>query len=682
MNRKHNEHTQSCGYQLWLDYRCLSGDLKTQWSKALSSVRLIGTGQIVESARSELQRALPELLGTSVKINDGAEKSQEQNPTLVIGTSADLLQAGLLPGSLSEASLQDSLEGWLLHIPADGPICLVSRSDRGILYGVFALLRLMQTGQSVPESDIADAPRLNYRILNHWDNPDGSIERGYAGQSIWQWDELPDTCDTRSTDYARACASVGLNASVLNNVNAAPEIITAAYLKKVEVIAGELRKWGIQTMLSVSFGSPMILGGLDSADPQDPRVAAWWKQKVDEIYRYIPDFGGFVVKADSEGQPGPYQYGRSHAEGANMLADALKPHKGILIWRAFVYGHGETDRHKKAYTDFVPHDGVFRDNAIVQVKNGAIDFMPREPFHPLFGAMPKTNMFMEFQVTQEYLGQGNHVVYLGPMWQEILQFDTYTKGPGSSVGDLLSEGPAGSQLTGMAAVANIGDDKTWCGSHMHPANWYAYGRLAWDYSLDAGKIAKEWIASSFDCPAAEQEIILEIMMDSWEACIDYMTPLGLHHIMREGHHYGPDPAYDAGKREDWRSTYYHKADSQGLGFDRSRTGSGAVEQYAAALADKFDSLETCPEEYLLWFHHVPWDYVLSSGRPLKDELVYRYQRGVQRAEQMRELWISLKDRIDEERWSAVRDKLDIQVKDAHEWQEVCTSYFMQFVSPI
>ncbi|MFW5802081.1 MAG: alpha-glucuronidase, partial [Spirochaeta sp.] len=367
-----------------------------------------------------------------------------------------------------------------------------------------------------------------------------------------------------------------------------------------------------------------------------------------------------------------------HADGANMLADALQPHGGILIWRAFVYGHGEADRHKKAYADFVPHDGSFRENAIVQVKNGAIDFQPREPFHPLFGSMPNTNMFMEFQVTQEYLGQGNHVVYLGPMWQEILQFDTHAHGPGSSVGSLLTRGAPGSRLSGMAAVSNIGDDPTWCGSHMHPANWYAYGRLAWDYTLDAESIAREWITCTFDTTREGERAILELMMDSWEACIDYMTPLGLHHIMQEGHHYGPDPGYDAGEREDWRSTYYHRADAAGLGFDRSRSGTGAVDQYHTPVADMFDSVETCPEDYLLWFHHVPWDYQMSSGRTLKDELKYRYARGVARAEQMHTIWKGLHGKIDSERWKAVLQKLWIQVEDAREWQEVCTAYFMPF----
>ena len=659
------------GYKLWLGYEPLNGKNLVSYRQILKNVTVLGTGGILDSARRELETALPRLLNTEVSV------TADTRPGLVIGT-ADLVNTAVPEFSNIAGGLKLSADDGYWIAAVGDTLCISSPSEKGVLYGVFGLLRMMQEDADIQSIKISDSPKLSYRMLNHWDDLDGTIERGYAGKTLWQWDELPDVVDPRYTDYARACASVGINASAINNVNAAPEILTREYLVKVAAIADVLRAYGILTFLSVNFGSPKAIGGLDTADPLDPAVADWWKEKTDEIYSLIPDFGGYLVKADSEGQPGPYSYGRDHAQGANMLAAVLKPHNGIVVWRAFVYGHGEADRANKAYVDFKPHDGEFLPNAAVQIKNGAIDFQPREPVHPMFGRMNKTAVFMEFQIAQEYLGQGNHIVYLGPMWKEILDFDTKAEGDGSTVGKLLEQGVDESPLTGIAAVANSGDDTDWCGSQMHPLNWYAYGRLAWDHTLDPGDIAAEWIRQTFGTDDKVFSTLLSMLMGSWEACVDYMMPLCLHHIMKEHHHYGPDPAFNGGKRADWRSTYYHKADSAGLGFDRTRKGSGHVDQYHIPVADMFDNIKTCPEKYLLWFHHVPWDYILESGRTLKDELVYRYHRGVLKAENMLEMWESLKDRIDEYRFNAVRDKLIIQAKDAREWEDVCTGYFLSF----
>jgi alpha-glucuronidase len=526
--------------------------------------------------------------------------------------------------------------------------------------------------------DITERPRLQQRILNHWDNLDSSIERGYAGKSLWKWEELPETPDPRYRDYARLCASIGLNGAVLNNANASSTSLTTEYLHKTAALAEVFRPYGIRVFLTAKFSAPMTLGGLETADPLDAAVRHWWKNKADEVYGIMPDFGGFLVKADSEGQPGPYTYKRNHAEGANMLAEALAPHDGIVMWRAFVYGHGETDRAKKAYADFQPLDGTFADNVFVQVKNGPIDFQPREPIHPLFGGMPRTPLMMEFQVAQEYLGQSKHLVYLAPMWKEILDFDTFAAGKGSTVAKVLDGSVHSYAMTGIAAVSNTGDDRDWCGHHFSQANWYAFGRLAWNTDLSSETIAEEWIRATFTNDDTAVARILDIMMVSWEACVNYMTPLGLHHIMREGHHYGPDPSFDAGEREDWRSTYYHRADADGLGFDRSSAGSNAVAQYHPPVRDLFEHLGTCPEKYLVWFHHVPWTHTMRSGRTFWEELVWLYRHGVEQAKDMREAWKTLQPFIDAQRYEEVLNKLNTQVTDAAEWPEVCLPYFQQF----
>lgn len=509
--------------------------------------------------------------------------------------------------------------------------------------------------------DIQEKPAFDIRVLNHWDNLDGTIERGYAGHSLWKWEELTDSVPARYREYARANASVGINGTVLNNVNASPEILSADYLQKVRKLADVFRSYGIKVYLSVNFASPMELGGLSTADPLDEEVACWWKEKVREIYGLIPDFGGFLVKANSEGQPGPCDYGRTHAEGANMLAEALKPYGGIVMWRAFVYSPSDADRAKQAYLEFQPLNGRFRDNVIVQVKNGPIDFQPREPYSPLFGAMPHTPLMVEFQITQEYLGHSNHLAYLGTMWKEFYRY------------------VQPSSLKGVAGVVNVGDNVNWCGHDFAQANWYAYGRLAWNPDLSSEEIVSEWLSQTFTTDPRFVKPMTQVMMDSREAVVDYMMPLGLHHIFAWGHHYGPEPWCKVpGARADWLPSYYHQADKNGLGFDRSHSGSNAVSQYPDSLARVFDSLEQCPEEYLLWFHHVDWNYTLRSGRSLWDELCYKYQEGVDKVREFQEVWNGMQPYVDEERHQAVAERLDIQAHDAVWWKDACLEYFRTF----
>ncbi len=676
-------------YKLWLDYRPLQNTGTGLFPRLPTTAALFGESSILSAAADELERALPLLC---------PENSKTEYRFCLYRTSSsdeDFLSAELLLGPytrLPENIRRDIDESTLPE--GDGYcICswnsktiITSCTDKGVLYGSFTYLRQLQTGEFQEKGEVRTSPRCAYRMLDHWDNLDSSIERGYAGKSLWKWNELPDSIDPRYTDYARLCASIGLNASVLNNVNTQIEFLTVPYIQKVAALAQVFRSYGIRVFLSVNFASPILLGKLKTADPESQEVQRWWKEKVDEIYSYIPDFGGFLVKADSEGQAGPYDYGRNHAQGANMLAQVLAAHGGIVIWRAFVYGQGESDRAKKAYSDFKPLDGSFLTNAAIQVKNGPIDFQPREPPHPLFGAMDSTSLFMEFQITQEYLGQGNHLVYLAPMWKEVLDFDV-----NGGIGDRLTVGQivcgegrkkGKAPLTGIAGVANTGDRSDWCGSPFHSANWYAFGRLAWDWTLDPHDIALEWSRCIWGRDPDIEKAVMYILENSWQACLDYMVPLGLHHIMKFAHHYGPDPACVEGDRDDWKPPYYHRADREGLGFDRSRTGSDAVDQYREAVADCFNGLNSCPEKYLLWFHHVPWNYRLKDGRKLQEKLKETYDQGVQEARQLREAWIGVKDcvgkSITAHRFEQVLEKLDIQLKDAQEWHDVCLNYFLSF----
>ena len=544
----------------------------------------------------------------------------------------------------------------------DNKITLTSPTETGLLYAAYHLLRMQETGQNVVEAQTTENPAYNLRILNHWDNMDRTVERGYAGQSLWNWEELPNTLSDRYKEYARANASIGINGTVLNNVNASPKILSAEYLQKVKALADIFRPYGLRVYLSVNFASPMALDSLSTADPLDKEVIRWWKNKVKEIYRIIPDFGGFLVKANSEGQPGPCDFGRTHAEGANMLADALKPYKGIVMWRAFVYSPSDADRAKQAYLEFEPLDGQFRNNVIVQVKNGPIDFQPREPYSPLFGAMQHTPLMAEFQVTQEYLGHSNHLAYLAPMWKEFFEF------------------VAPASLKAVAGVANIGTDANWCGHTFAQANWYAFGRLAWQPSLSSGNIADEWLKQTFGSqPSDINAQLKKMMLDSHEAVVNYMMPLGLHHIFAWGHHYGPEPWCSIpGARPDWLPSYYHRADKQGIGFDRSSKGSNAVAQYPETLAKQYDNIDTCPEEYLLWFHHVPWSHRMKSGRSLWDELCHHYDNGVRQVRDFQKIWDAAEKYIDAERFHEVQSKLKIQARDAVWWKDACLLYFQEF----
>lgn len=551
-------------------------------------------------------------------------------------------------------------EGYTIR-SAGNDIILESSAEKGLLYAAYHLLRLQAEGNDCKNLNISESPLYEYRILNHWDNIDGTVERGYAGKSLWKWEELPSVISPAYEKYARANASVGINGTVLNNVNASVEILSDKYLDKVKALSDIFRPYGIKVYLSVNFASPMKLGGLDTADPMDEKVAEWWKRKVHEIYSLIPDFGGFLVKANSEGQPGPCDYGRTHAQGANMLASALKPYGGIVMWRAFVYSPTDDDRAKQAYLEFKPLDGKFLDNVIVQVKNGPIDFQPREPYSPLFGSMPHTPLMVEFQITQEYLGHSNHLAYLAPMWKEFYEYVS----PYS--------------IKAVAGVANIGDDVNWCGHDFAQSNWYAFGRLAWNPELSSSQIAREWLVQTFTDESEFLNPVEEMMLESREAVVDYMMPLGLHHIFAWNHHYGPEPWCEIpGARADWLPSYYHCADREGIGFDRTTTGSDAVSQYPDSLAAVFNSLSSCPEEFLLWFHHVSWDHKLKSGNTLWDELCYKYQTGVDKAQEFCEVWNQMSDYVDSERYQAIANRLKIQADDAVWWKDACLEYFRTF----
>lgn len=554
---------------------------------------------------------------------------------------------------------------------------IIASSSIGILYGAYDLLRLQETG-NLSHLSKTEKPAVNLRILNHWDNLDGSIERGYAGKSIWKWDEIildktgefkniSKDLRNRLITYARSNASIGINGAVLNNVNASPQMMTSEYLHKVKVIADIFRPYGIRVYLSINFASPMALGYTKTADPLDMKVQLWWKKKAKEIYASIPDFGGFLVKANSEGQPGPGDYHRSHADGANMLADALKPFGGIVMWRSFVYGanHKGEDRVKQAVSEFKYQDGKFRDNVILQSKNGPLDFQPREPYAPIFDNIHQTPQIAELQITQEYLGQSKHLVYLAPMWKEFFRFVSPDK------------------LKGIAGVSNIGDNANWCGHPFSQANWYAFGRLAWNPSISSEEIAHEWLIQTYECKDERFTKPVEMMMlTSREACVNYMMPLGLHHIFKFDHHYGPEP--DGFKAEyplEWCPVYYHQADCNGIGFNRSSDGTDAVGQYPEPYRSLYDNLATCPEEYLLWFHHVPWNYRMKSGSTLWEELCMKYNMGVSMVETYRDYWHTstkeyMKDHITE--WEMTDSLLNVQLASAKEWRDVCLKYFQTF----
>ncbi|WP_141058105.1 alpha-glucuronidase family glycosyl hydrolase [Stenotrophomonas rhizophila] len=648
------------GYALWMRYAPLEPALAADYHTRLAEVVAPDQTPIQHAAREELERGLTGLTGSAPRMH----VAPAINPSLVIGTP----QSSTLIAPLRQELDALGDEGYLLRqtrIDGRDVLLVAAPRDIGVLYGVFHLLRLLQTGASLDALEVRESPRMRLRVLNHWDNLDGYVERGYAGRSLWDWQTLPEWRNPRYTDYARANASVGINGTVLNNVNANAQSLAPDYLAKAATLADTFRPYGIRVYLSVRFSAPIELGGLKTADPRDPEVQRWWQHKADEIYARIPDFGGFLVKANSEGQPGPQDYGRSHAEGANLLADALAPHGGVVMWRAFVYAHDvPADRATQAYTEFAGLDGAFRPNVILQVKNGPIDFQPREPFHPLFGAMPRTPLVMEVQITKEYLGFATHLVYLGPLYEEVLQ--SHTRGQSATVAQAL---------TGMAGVANIGMDRTWSGSHFDPANWYAFGRLAWNPQQSVRAIAADWAAMTFSPDPAVVQPIVGMMMGSREAAVNYMTPLGLHHLMARGHHYGPGPWVDGGPRADWTSVYYHRADRDGIGFDRTARGSYAVGQYAPDVAARYGDLARVPEPLLLWFHHVPWEHRMASGRSLWDELVGRYSQGVRQVQDMQATWASLGGRVDPQRHAQVTAFLRIQLREAQWWRDASVAYF-------
>jgi alpha-glucuronidase len=660
------------GYQLWLRYPPMPSQQRERARDRFGSILVPASrSPSAQAALEELQRGLSGLLGQPVPLTD-----QPRYGAILLGTPDTVPLISQLDLPLGRIGA----EGYLIRsveIGSHATTVIAGNSDTALIYGVFTLLRLLRTDASPDTLDVLDEPAVQLRVLNHWDNLDRSVERGYAGQSIWDWWRLPDFRDPRYTDYARANASIGINGTVLNNVNAQAEVLTAPYLAKAAALADLFRPWGIRVYLSVRFSAPVDIGGLTTADPLDPAVRAWWRAKADEIYALIPDFGGFLVKANSEGQPGPQNYGRSHADGANMLAGTLRPHGGNVMWRAFVYSQDDPeDRVRQAYAEFKPLDGTFADNVLVQVKNGPLDFQPREPFHPLFGAMPGSPLMMEFQITQEYLGFSTHLVYLGALYEEVLAADTFAAGAGSTVARVIDGSLHGYSRTGMAGVANIGSDRDWSGSTFAQANWYAFGRLAWNPLGSARAIAEEWLRMTFSNDPRFVEPAAELMMRSRQAVVDYMTPLGLAHLMGTGHHYGPAPWVDDLERPEWNPFYYHRADAQGIGFDRSERGSDAVAQYAPPVARRFADLQSVPDDFLLWFHRLPWDHRLRSGATLWEELVARYDRGIAEVEAMRAAWSDLQPFVDAERFAKTLDFLDIQLREARWWRDACLAYFM------
>jgi alpha-glucuronidase len=664
------------GHKLWLRYeRITDNQLMESYTPWLKHVSIGDGDQKFQAIKNEVELAASGLLN----IRPAFSPDIPEDGGLIIGTPQTIHLKKF-------KSIRDKLdllgpEGYIIRKLSLGHkeyILIAGNTPVGALYGTFHFFRLLQMHTDISNPDISESPKVETRILNHWDNLDRTVERGYSGFSIWDWHKLPDYIDPRYTDYARANASIGINGTVLNNVNANSFILTRQYLEKVAALAAVFRPYGIKVYLTARFSSPMEIGGLTTADPLAPEVQQWWKDKAKEIYTLIPDFGGFLVKANSEGQPGPQNYKRTHADGANMLADALAPFNGKVMWRAFVYTQKDgEDRAKQANIEFEPLDGQFRDNVLLQVKNGPIDFQPSEPFHPLFGSMPKSQLALELQITQEYLGQGTHLVYLAPLYKECLESDTYAKGKGSSVAKIVDGSLYPYKHTVIAGVSNIGTDRNWTGHQFGQANWYAFGRLCWNHELSAEEIADEWIRQTFSTKENVVQTIKDIMLPSRETCVSYMTPMGLHHIMAKGHHYGPGPWVNDG-RADWTSVYYHKADSSGIGFDRTKSGSYALSQYAPKIEKQYSDLETCPEKFLLWFHHLDWDYKTHSGQTLWNALVYHYYNGAAHAEKMESAWKTLSKDIDNERFLQVEAFLKIQSNEAKWWRNACVLYFQTF----
>ncbi len=657
------------GYDLWLRY----APLEHAPAGAPRSLYLgcEAPSPTLRSAVSEVERATLSMMGKPL-----AQKAKVGRGALVLTSPACL---GTLSPDVLPAQDAVGTEGFTIRTARVGktPVTLIAaQSDIGVLYGTFDYLRRMSSGDDLRDLDITSRPGTQLRLLNHWDGLDRHVERGYSGESLWDWHKLPDYLDPRYTDYARANASIGINGASLTNVNADATVLTVPYIDKIAALADVFRPYGIRVYLTARFSAPMEIGGLETADPLDPSVREWWARKADDIYARIPDFGGFLVKANSEGQPGPQDYGRTHADGANMLAEAVGPHGGAVMWRAFVYS-AETpeDRVTQAYSEFKPLDGAFAENVLLQVKNGPLDFQPREPFHPLFGAMPATPLMPEFQITKEYLGFATHLAYLGPMWEEVLSADTFANGEGSLVSSVVDGTLHSYAITGMAGVANVGTDRNWSGSQFDQANWYAFGRFAWNPSAKADSVAREWIAQTFSCKPADIDRIADIMMGSREAVVDYMTPMGLAHLMGTGHHYGPAPWVDDLGRADWTPYYYHRATKDAVGFDRTASGSDAISQYAEPLGRRWEDVSTTEPEYLLWFHRLSWTQELADGETLWDSLVQHYDRGVAAVSDMRAAWAGLEGHVDDERFSEATEFLKIQEQEAKWWRDASITYW-------
>ena len=663
------ERRREDGYELWLRYARVADAARfAEYRAAITQLVLTSDAPTMQVARDELTRGLTGLLGRPVPIADAPTR----DGTLVVGTPTNSSVIASLP--LAAALRDAGPEGFVikaLQVRGRRAIVLAANRDIGVLYGAFHLLRMLQTSTSLAGLDVVSAPRFALRILNHWDNLDGTVERGYAGASLWEWGRLPDSISPRYRDYARANASIGINGTVLTNVNANALILTPAYLAKVAAIARVFRPYGLKVYLTARFSAPIEIGGLATADPLDERVRAWWAAKADEIYRAVPDFGGFVVKANSEGQPGPQDYHRTHADGANMLADAVAPHGGIVMWRAFVYSNAvPTDRVMQAVDEFEPLDDAFRSNVLIQAKNGPLDFQPREPFHPLFGRMHRTPLLMEVQITKEYLGQDTHLVFLAPLWEEVLRAETYAGEPGGG-------SDVAGRIRGLAGVANIGNDRDWCGSDFNQANWYAFGRLAWDPLVRSADIAESWVRMTFSNDPRIVRPVVAMMLASREAAVNYMTPLALAPQMARGHHYGPGP-WVTGGRADQTSMYFNRADTVGVGFDRTPSGSDAVRQYFPPLRERFASRDSVPETLLLWFHHVGWSERLRSGRTLWEELLAHYQAGVDTVRWMQRTWNGLERLVDADRFRRVQSFLAIQEAEARWWRDASVLYWQSF----
>ena len=665
-------HAES-GYELWLRYPLLDDAvLSARYRQINQKVLLPAVTPSLVAAKRELQRGFSGLLGMPY-----IETAVLEDQVLMVATpqSVPLLQKQTFFAEIN--ALSD--EGYLIRdskIEGKRVMLVAARTDIGALYGVFHYLRLMQTEQTLDGINLVENPKLKYRVLNHWDNLNGTVERGYAGYSIWNWERLPRYKEPRYLDYARANASLGINGAVLNNVNAQAKSLKTEWIVKASGLADVFRPYGIRIYLTAKFSAPKEIGGLATANPRDPEVRKWWQEKVKEIYTYIPDFGGFLVKANSEGQPGPQDYGCSHAEGANMLAVALEPYGGIVFWRAFVYqNERHVDRVLGGYNEFKPLDGQFARNVFVQPKNGPIDFQPREPFHPLFGGMPGTPLSLEFQITQENLGHTGHLVYLGTLFEETLQSDTHQWGKGSTVSKVLQHYQHSHGISAIAGVPNIGTDLNWTGHVFGQANWYAFGQLAWNPDESAERIAKEWIRMTFSNRTGVIEPIFEIMRMSRETYVNYTMPLGLNHIMNYDTHNGPEPWHDDPV---WTAFDYHKVTRDSIGVNRTMTGTGAAGQYHAPVCKWFGELASCPPTYLLWFHRLPWNYKMASGKTLWDELVSHYYQGVDGVRQMQKLWNGLEGAIDPERFEHVASLLKYQEQEAVWWRDGCLLFFQQY----